>query len=65
MSSGSSSSDSEDSEGNKIDYFEEARKARLVEQSLLNPSPSQPLGEWEKYTKVIHKFQKLNSLDDN
>lgn len=43
---------SSDSESDDDDY-EQMHRAHLIEKSLLTPAADQPLGEWEKYTKVI------------
>lgn len=48
---------SSDSESDDDDY-EQMHRAHLIEKSLLTPAADQPLGEWEKYTKVISTKEK-------
>ncbi|XP_011191548.1 zinc finger CCCH-type with G patch domain-containing protein [Zeugodacus cucurbitae] len=55
LSSGSSSNESCDEleESEDSDEIKSARQAKLVEKSLFEFKPTQPLGEWEKYTRGI------------
>ncbi|XP_055540715.1 zinc finger CCCH-type with G patch domain-containing protein [Wyeomyia smithii] len=49
----SNSDDSSSEDDGTLDDDAAFRQAGIIQRSLLNPAPSQRLGEWEKYTKGI------------
>lgn len=52
-------SDSEEELSDDGQDYEAMHRAQLVEKSLLTPALDQPLGEWEKHTKVFVRWKCL------